>query len=560
MMNNFTIQLFSRGELTLKRNIASGIMLTLLLIGIMTLTFNIQPVKSKSGTIYIRADGSIDPSTAPILREENLYALTSNINDGIVVEKSNVTIEGNGYTVQGTGAQYSAGISLYGKSNVTIKNVRIRAFSWGIDLDGSSGNTITGNTITGYGWDGIRLFESGNNNATGNVITDHNTGIHSQRCSKNTISRNYITDNELGIELYDPSNNNTISGNIIANNGAGTYGGGISLHGFYNTISGNNITNNYRGIGLHSVYPMASDNFIYHNNFVNNTDQVNFGDLLNTWDDGYPSGGNYWSGYAGVDGFRGPYQNETSSDGIGDMPYVINENNTDHYPLMQPWPVSAPPVPSAPHGVQLGVKAGDWIKIDYTIAGWPAGTSYPLWLKVEFLSVEGISATVRVTMRMSNGTELSETVPVDVVGGGQAFGLSGFVVPANSTVGDSINFGGLGFTSTATIEGESTGSYAGASRTIIYASLSLYGTQLTYYWDKQTGVMVEASTTSGSMTASGKATETNMWEAVSSPFWMQWWFYAIVAAIIVALAGTVYFLKKRKPPTPNATPLPTEGT
>jgi len=32
--------------------------------------------------------------------------------------------------------------------------------------------------------------------------------------------------------------------------------------------------------------------------------------------------------------FSGPYQNVTGSDGIGETPYVIDENNTDNYPLM----------------------------------------------------------------------------------------------------------------------------------------------------------------------------------------------------------------------------------
>jgi hypothetical protein len=30
-------------------------------------------------------------------------------------------------------------------------------------------------------------------------------------------------------------------------------------------------------------------------------------------------------------------QNETGSDGVGDIPYVVNENCTDHYPLINPW-------------------------------------------------------------------------------------------------------------------------------------------------------------------------------------------------------------------------------
>jgi len=136
---------------------------------------------------------------------------------------------------------------------------------------------------------------------------------------------------------------------------------------------------------------------------------------------------------------------------------------------------------------------------------------------------------------------------VDVATGSGTFqGLSGFVIPANSKTGDTIYMSGYG---NVTLDGETTRTYAGASRTVVYASFSQYGTELTYYWDKETGVMVEASTISGGMTGTAKATETNMWEATTSPFWMQWWFYAIVAAGIVALVGVVYFLKKRKQPT-----------
>jgi len=54
----------------------------------------------------------------------------------------------------------------------------------------------------------------------------------------------------------------------------------------------------------------------------------------NVWDDGYPSGGNYWSDYDGLDLYSGLYQNETGSDGIGDNPYIIAENNQDRYSLM----------------------------------------------------------------------------------------------------------------------------------------------------------------------------------------------------------------------------------
>jgi hypothetical protein len=50
--------------------------------------------------------------------------------------------------------------------------------------------------------------------------------------------------------------------------------------------------------------------------------------FANVWDDGYPSGGNYWSDYSGID---------VNGDKIGDTPYVIDVDNQDNYPLMGPW-------------------------------------------------------------------------------------------------------------------------------------------------------------------------------------------------------------------------------
>ena len=194
---------------------------------------------------------------------------------------------------------------------------------------------------------------------------------------------------------------------------------------------------------------------------------------------------------------------------------------------------------------KTGVKAGDWIKYDYTVAGWPSGQPYPEWLKVEFLSVEETNATIQVTMHMSNGTEQNATVLVDVVGGGQALGLSGFIIPANYTAGYLINIGGASFTFPVTLAGETTRTYAGASRTVVYASFSQYGTQLTYYWDKQTGVMVEASTTSGSVTATAKATETNMWQPAPSSFPIEP-IYIIAITIIIIVIAAILLIRKRK--------------
>jgi len=303
------------------------LILVLLTIGMLSLALNIQPAKSEwTGTVYIRADGSVDPPDAPVIIYDNVtYVLTGNITssaDGIVVERDNIVIDGAGYTLQGTGS--GKGIDLTGRSNVIIKNMEIKAFNWeGILLYYSSNNKISGNNITNNGY-GIKVYYSSNNIITGNNITANNEhGIGLGFALNNRIYGNNITANNwAGIYFYDSSNNNTIIGNNITNN----VGDGIYMdRAAYNMVVRNNIEENYdRGICLLS----SSSNIIYHNNLINNTSQVYIENSLNVWDDGYPSGGNYWSNYTGVD---------ANGDGIGDTPYVIDADNQDRYPLMHPW-------------------------------------------------------------------------------------------------------------------------------------------------------------------------------------------------------------------------------
>jgi len=314
-------------------------MLILLLIGMLTMAFifDVKPVQAWTGTVYIRADGTIDPPDAPITTLDNMtYTLNDNIrsyHDGIVVERDNMIIDGIGCTVQGGGDYPFKGIILEGRSNVTIKNLTVWIFFEGIRLHNSSNNTISGNNIVNN-WDGIRFDFSSNNVIRGNNIRANKLdGIFIFSSLNNTISGNSIENNKFDGICLDSSSNNVICGNNITSN----YLDGIDLtYSLNNTICGNNITDNCYGINL---IHYSSNNVIYHNNFINNTKQayIETGGYPNTWDDGYPFGGNYWSDYTGTDCYSGPYQNETGHDSIGDTPYVIDANNTDRYPLIYPY-------------------------------------------------------------------------------------------------------------------------------------------------------------------------------------------------------------------------------
>ena len=101
--------------------IVSGLFAVMLAVTLM-LSFGIQPVKA-GGTVYIRADGSVDPPSAPIDRDGDIYTFSDNINDEIVVERDNIIINGSGYTVSGPGTGW--GFNLTNINNVMIKNLTI---------------------------------------------------------------------------------------------------------------------------------------------------------------------------------------------------------------------------------------------------------------------------------------------------------------------------------------------------------------------------------------------------------------------------------------------------
>src|SRR3990170_7400492 len=103
----------------------------------------IQPVKAQFLNIHIKTDGSIvgTEGTDDIERIGDTYLLKNSINGSIFVEKDNITIDGAGYSLQGSGSGTGIGLTLktdrLGYSGVTIKNLQIKGFSTGIHFSSS---------------------------------------------------------------------------------------------------------------------------------------------------------------------------------------------------------------------------------------------------------------------------------------------------------------------------------------------------------------------------------------------------------------------------------------
>lgn len=226
--------------------------------------------------------------------------------DRITIRNLNLTHNGNGillaYTDYSTIENVSVSNNFHGiilahsprcsiKKNIVIKN------NIGMQISSSDHCTINENYVTKNGYDGINVKRSNHCTIRKNTVTSNNPGISLTGSDHCIINGNNITKNHYGIKLE-------------------AYSHGFGMGGilcYHNIITGNNVENNDRGIKI-----AGDDNIIYHNNFIDNRIQVKDTYGENRWD--YGRIGNYWSDY----------------DGIGDMPYIIDKNNQDNYPLMYP--------------------------------------------------------------------------------------------------------------------------------------------------------------------------------------------------------------------------------
>lgn len=215
--------------------------------------------------------------------------------------------------------------------NNSFKGLHLEENQNGLYLVGTDGVQIRDSKIVSNG-QGIRL------QASDHVVVENNS-IHS-----NTFNGVIFNNAEFGIirnctvkssgargVIVAGSNHINIIDNLISENDDG-----IWIKGSHNnTINDNNVSDNTMGI---ESLLNSKDNIIYHNNFIANTYQASDYDI-NSWDNGYPSGGNYWSDYTGIDNYSGPAQGEAGSDGIGDSPYadIAGGSNQDNYPLMEPY-------------------------------------------------------------------------------------------------------------------------------------------------------------------------------------------------------------------------------
>ncbi|UCE95464.1 MAG: right-handed parallel beta-helix repeat-containing protein [Candidatus Bathyarchaeota archaeon] len=265
------------------------------------------------------------------LKSVNLHeAIIDGNGTGTVIRilEQNIRIEG--FIIQNSGELMGAGAHVLDtNASVIIGNIFSQC-DVGVRVDTSDYTQIEENVFKNNKV-GVLLWYHGQGNIVkNNTMKDNGEGVRLGAYSSGTkVNGNTIFRNHNGVYI-DNSWNNTIEDNVIYENSLD----GIYLYGVIaldNVVRRNNITENRGGIYVF----ISKENLIYHNNFINNTRQAQvLGDSPNSWNLAYPEAGNHWSNHVVTDLYRGFYQNVTGSDGVGDVPYIIDQDNIDRYPFV----------------------------------------------------------------------------------------------------------------------------------------------------------------------------------------------------------------------------------
>jgi parallel beta-helix repeat protein len=383
-------------------------------------------IQTNPSTKFIRV---YDDGTSPDCTSIGIWdaitrtcTLTMDVSETIQIDSDNITLDGNGvsstWADRGTVAVYLPS----GRTNVTVKNLNIYNWDYGIYLYNASYNTLSNNRVETNSAGIYVRYSSNNNELVSNSVNLHGSGIILSYSSGNTLMNNTFNSNtNFGITL-NYSGDNNLTGNSVNNSVEGIY---LSYHSNGNTITGSLLNQNRTGIDVTDYcenntiaenvivgsvfYGLslrgASNNKAYNNNFISNNVQayVQAGSGNVFYLDA-PVGGNYWDDYdtpaEGCD--------DANADSFCDAPYVFT-GGVDELPwTTKVASVNMPPTANA--GPDQSEHPGTPVNLDGSGSSDP-DEDYPLTYSWDIVSKPPYS-----TAELSDRTAVNPSFIPDILG------------------------------------------------------------------------------------------------------------------------------------------------
>jgi parallel beta-helix repeat protein len=367
-----------------KKEVLKAFTITLILFSTIWI-FNLQPSQaSKTWVVpidYPTIGEAINHASAgdTILVQSGVYNENIQIDKSLMLEgqnKADTIIMGKGDSIPTSVLTLSANdVRVSGFTIESVTNSNTSRYAYGIWVEGNdckitdniiqntyigifsstqSSTTITHNTIAGSIKDGIRFCAGSQTNISYNDIVANKVSGIALGGYSNTVEGNNLEKNTRGLGL-GASNSVVFNNTMVSNTESG-----IFLSGSKNIIVSNEIAANKYGVFITTQGASPSANQIYHNNLDNIFNAFgNSSYLIESWDDGSQSGGNYWSDYEA----KYPTAVEIGNSGIENTAYTINSNNQDKYPLAAPTNMSI--ISNAPAAISPNLA-----KPNSVIASW----------------------------------------------------------------------------------------------------------------------------------------------------------------------------------------------
>jgi hypothetical protein len=181
--------------------------------------------------------------------------------------------------------------------------------------------------------------------------------------------------------------------------------------------------------------------------------------------------------------------------------------------------------------VSVGVKPGDWIQYKVNVTGNPPPDHNIKYASMNVTNVQNTTISLDVVTEFVDGTIYPEHITLNL-----AMGVLGddFIIPKNLNVGDQFYDSRQG---NITITGTEQRTAADAQRTVIYAQTAYS----IFYWDRETGILVAATSHEPNYTMITETNGTNIWQPQQQPQLQILGLNPVTFYIIVATAVAITF-------------------